>query len=1383
MSRQSSRSRKAKRRRSLRLQSLENRQLLAATIDPPASGPGTVTADITDLPAAFLAERPDVSNAIADDGLSDAATIQAVVDWLSVQLEDPSIDVATVFLPTGTFHVDQSIVVDAGVSIVGEGMGQSVITHTADYEFTASDITDREVQVNTVNQAGYLFNLGRDADGVVVRDLALEGPAALGGLFAFDSDDLQITGTRFESFVWSGLRTFNIDGFDVYDNHFVNAGGRKINEDGGFGANGGGIFATFTRDAEVSNNRFERTADSEVNYFGIKGRKWSDSRIHHNTIGTNFSIELPFENDARVEIDHNDLSGVISIPKFAGGPDFPEGESFNIHHNYFTTSYAIEGARNGLVVDSNVFEFDINEDGGNLFTNFGSTAVTGSYTFTNNLVVNPGRGLISNSGVQDDITIANNLVIGNQTINPRSEGMFGFRTSDNQGNESDFSTYQIVDNVFEFNGISRPLFRSSLAYESNIENNTLVNVGDAGQYVNPDTGAPRGPLTSLQFNVGVDGERFVDGDAIADRARNAVQPSAGDADGDAVLDVVDPAPADSQNGLGTVLRPGDRFGTDFELADGTSPLDPATGFSGINVNQDAFRSVYDFDPYGVLTSPDAQIQDGQLVVATNNSDGFGSRNQNADAYGFLFNAAETERFTVSSKVIMQEGGLPQASFAAVGVQIGVGTQESYIKFTRSYGGGRNRFEVLWEEGDSKQDAQPGSGTSQIMFMTAEQEAAPVYELFMSIDRVQPGGILLTPSAVALDAEGVQVGETITGTTFRVTGEIADAINGNNQSLPTFDGSTSSGGLFVGVYSTDYSDPFNRVRSFTARWEDLWVRSDDPTAPAIQLSAASDTGVADGDGVTFLNNASESSRLVFEVSGVAEGDFIEIVSGENVIGSAVATGETVGVFTDGITALPDGSQQVVARRTVDGFLGQPISSPFDLIIDTQSPSTSIASLPGGTALEMIDFVFDEPVFGLDVEAITLSRDGVPVDLADASLTSLMGDVFQVSELGGVTNQPGNYAFDFDQDSGVTDLAGNAVIPADEVITLISPLRSFSRGVGETVVIPHESSMLIDEGEVSFRFTANNVGRGTLVSKDHLNFGNGGHLTIRLRNGEVEVRLQSTDEAYFVRGGSVQPGMESSVQFSFGADGMRLSVDGVEVASNDYTGGLAATSGGLGNTEDVLLGGSKVKSTPGQNDRVTDRFDGRITDFELRTVDGGVAFSQAVTPYDLSRAANEFNGVDQFVEFAHEAPLELSTGSIGITFNTSDASKTQTLFSKDSTGFDDGGHLTARLVNGRLEVRLQSDSRSYFLRSQSIQSGVDYSMQVFFGEGGFRLLLNGVEVDQDDYEGGIGSNLESLVIGASQRRGLESSDRYDDYFQGSLGLFFVEDADGERVGSGW
>ncbi|MEM0925045.1 MAG: hypothetical protein AAGJ83_03330, partial [Planctomycetota bacterium] len=316
---------------------------------------GSVSVDVTDLPAAILANHPGLESAVADDGVDDLPAIQAAVDWLSAELAAGNFNSAILQIPSGEFHLSASLKINATLWIQGGGVEQTTLTHTSDLSFDGRDVTDREVQLSSVNRAGYLIDLDRDADASVVSDLTLAGPEMLGGLFAFRADQLRVENVRFESFVWSGLRTFNIDGLSVKDSEFVDAGGRRIRDDGSLAATGGGIFSTFTINAEISNNRFLRSSDSDVNFYGIKGRKWTDSRIHHNTINTNFAIELPFENDRNVEIDHNFLGGVVSIPKFAGGPEFELGESFHIHHNYFNRSYSIEGARNGLLVEKNVF--------------------------------------------------------------------------------------------------------------------------------------------------------------------------------------------------------------------------------------------------------------------------------------------------------------------------------------------------------------------------------------------------------------------------------------------------------------------------------------------------------------------------------------------------------------------------------------------------------------------------------------------------------------------------------------------------------------------------------------------------------------------------------------------------------------------------------------------------------------------------------------------------------------------------------------------------------------------------------------------------------------------------------------------------------------------
>ena len=83
---------------------------------------------------------------------------------------------------------------------------------------------------------------------------------------------------------------------------------------------------------------------------------------------------------------------------------------------------------------------------------------------------------------------------------------------------------------------------------------------------------------------------------------------------------------------------------------------------------------------------------------------------------------------------------------------------------------------------------------------------------------------------------------------------------------------------------------------------------------------------------------------------------------------------------------------------------------------------------------------------------------------------------------------------------------------------------------------------------------------------------------------------------------------------------------------------------------------------------------------------------------------FDGHNDFVEIPHNDNLLLDAGSVQLWFNADDVSSRQGLFSKDSTNFDDGGHLTIWVDDGKVVVRLQSDDESYYIESNvSVEDG--------------------------------------------------------------------------------
>jgi type IV pilus assembly protein PilY1 len=147
---------------------------------------------------------------------------------------------------------------------------------------------------------------------------------------------------------------------------------------------------------------------------------------------------------------------------------------------------------------------------------------------------------------------------------------------------------------------------------------------------------------------------------------------------------------------------------------------------------------------------------------------------------------------------------------------------------------------------------------------------------------------------------------------------------------------------------------------------------------------------------------------------------------------------------------------------------------------------------------------------------------------------------------------------------------------------------------------------------------------------------------------------------------------------------------------------------------------------------------------------------VYTHDEVRYRTAFNGSSDYVEVAHDASYLLDDGSVSLWFTTPDTSQGDVaMFSKDSSGYDTGGHLTIRLLNsGRVQVRFQSTSADYWVTSSGAVSADTWHHIAFtWGSGGMKLYLDGALEDTDPYTGGTGTtsggtgNFEPIVIGAN------------------------------------
>lgn len=130
----------------------------------------------------------------------------------------------------------------------------------------------------------------------------------------------------------------------------------------------------------------------------------------------------------------------------------------------------------------------------------------------------------------------------------------------------------------------------------------------------------------------------------------------------------------------------------------------------------------------------------------------------------------------------------------------------------------------------------------------------------------------------------------------------------------------------------------------------------------------------------------------------------------------------------------------------------------------------------------------------------------------------------------------------------------------------------------VEIAHHDDYLVDNGAIAFWFYLDDLsGRQELFSKDSSGYDTGGHITIHANGDDVELRYQSTGTSYTLDSGStLSAGTWHHAAFTFGADGMKLYVDGVLVDSDSYTGGMGTSSGGTGNFEPIALGANTWSS---------------------------------------------------------------------------------------------------------------------------------------------------------------------------------------------------------------
>lgn len=190
-----------------------------------------------------------------------------------------------------------------------------------------------------------------------------------------------------------------------------------------------------------------------------------------------------------------------------------------------------------------------------------------------------------------------------------------------------------------------------------------------------------------------------------------------------------------------------------------------------------------------------------------------------------------------------------------------------------------------------------------------------------------------------------------------------------------------------------------------------------------------------------STAVTSATITFSesVAGVDPADFELVRNGTGLSTAGVALSGSGSTYTlsglDGLTAL-SGAYTLRVRAAGSG-IKDTLGNDFALAggvtwqMDAQAPNGTFDAVPTplGAALQSIGLAFSEAVLGVEQSDLSLTRDGAPVSLANATLTPSAGAsaTYALTGLGSLTATDGAYVLTLSRNAGspIRDAAGNAL----------------------------------------------------------------------------------------------------------------------------------------------------------------------------------------------------------------------------------------------------------------------------------------------------------------------------------------------------------------------
>ncbi len=379
------------------------------------------------------------------------------------------------------------------------------------------------------------------------------------------------------------------------------------------------------------------------------------------------------------------------------------------------------------------------------------------------------------------------------------------------------------------------------------------------------------------------------------------------------------------------------------------------------------------------------------------------------------------------------------------------------------------------------------------------------------------------------------------------------------------------------------------------------------------------------------------------------------------------------------------------------------------------------------------------------------------------------------------------------------------PTDGVVGAVytfDEARNFSH-VTDVIELAPSANQNLAAATIALTFNADSVdGTHGLVSKDAYQFSGGGnHFTSYIREGVLYARFQDGENSKVFTVKDIKANTDYDLQVSFGNGEVAVWLNDKIVGAEQFD------ASWVNNNEYLQIGANGWSSQTGQSGFVH-VFDGTVSDFVILE---GFRTPEEVTeifddtievitqppsdpdpveppsvdpaPHTGSDAEIVFSMMDEMefsrssrdiVNLEHDDALEISEGSIALTFSADNAGRFGGLISKDASHYDGGGnHFSAWIKDDKLNVRFQDEDGDAKFEVGKIKDGQEYELLAYFTDNEVGLYLDGKLIGSQEMSFSLEGNGEYLQVGGLGWSSKTGEDDVTKAFDGTISDVIIFD----------